>query len=78
MSVREQDRLIESQQGYGGGVIVFHDESSAGSAPSKAWTGAGTFHHHPMVERFRGNRIDRIEPAFSVDGNPLKVSFSQA
>ncbi len=31
----------ETEQGYGGGVISFCDNSTAGSAAFKAWTGAG-------------------------------------
>lgn len=31
----------ENEQGYGGGVICFHDKATAGSAEFKVWTGAG-------------------------------------
>lgn len=39
----------ESKQGYGGGVICFHDNATAGSAFFKVWTGAGTPPHHSTV-----------------------------
>lgn len=39
----------ESKQGYGGGVICFHDNTTAGSASFKVWTGAGIPPHHSTV-----------------------------
>jgi hypothetical protein len=39
----------ESEQGYGGGVICFLDNTTAGSASFKAWTGAGTPPKHNTV-----------------------------
>jgi hypothetical protein len=39
----------ESEQGYGGGVICFCDNSTAGSASFKAWTGAATPPKHNTV-----------------------------
>ena len=39
----------ESEQGYGGGVICFCDNSSAGSASFKVWTGAGIPPKHHTV-----------------------------
>ncbi|MCB1791521.1 MAG: hypothetical protein KDJ24_14570 [Gammaproteobacteria bacterium] len=38
-----------TEQGYGGGVICFHDKATAGSALFKAWTGAGTPPKHNTV-----------------------------
>ncbi|MGD2117910.1 MAG: hypothetical protein PVG66_06110 [Chromatiales bacterium] len=38
-----------SEQGYGGGVICFHDHSSAESACFKVWTGAATPPKHSTV-----------------------------
>ncbi len=39
----------ESEQGYGGGVICFCDEATAGSASFKAWTGAAAPPQHNTV-----------------------------
>jgi hypothetical protein len=39
----------ESEQGYGGGVICFCDNSTAGSASFKAWTGAAAPPKHNTV-----------------------------
>ncbi|MCG8316549.1 MAG: hypothetical protein MI976_25330 [Pseudomonadales bacterium] len=39
----------ETAQGYGGGVICFHDSSSAGSAIFKVWTGAEPPPKHSTV-----------------------------
>ncbi|WP_428624553.1 hypothetical protein [Sedimenticola sp.] len=39
----------ETEQGYGGGVICFCDNSTAGSATFKVWTGAGTPPKHSTV-----------------------------
>lgn len=39
----------ESEQGYGGGVICFHDKATAGSAQFKVWTGAGAPPEHNTV-----------------------------
>ncbi|GGB93572.1 PE family protein [Marinobacterium zhoushanense] len=39
----------ESEQGYGGGVICFHDKATAGSAWFKVWTGAGAPPEHNTV-----------------------------
>jgi len=39
----------ETEQGYGGGVICFTDNATAGSATFKAWTGAGTPPKHNTV-----------------------------
>lgn len=38
-----------SEQGYGGGVISFRDNSTAGSASFKAWTGAAAPPEHSTV-----------------------------
>lgn len=38
-----------SPEGYGGGVISFHDQASAGSARYTAWTGAGVPPDHSTV-----------------------------
>jgi hypothetical protein len=39
----------ETEQGYGGGVICFCDDSTAGSASFKAWTGAAAPPEHSTV-----------------------------
>ena len=39
----------ETEQGYGGGVICFCDNATAGSASFKAWTGAGIPPKHNTV-----------------------------